>query len=53
MGNVCEAPGFNCRSVDSDPTVQSQIVAEQAKINNSMSSFKVYPIISVGFGYTF
>jgi hypothetical protein len=52
-GNVCDSPGVNCRSVASDPTVQSQIVSEQNKLNSSMSFFKVYPIISVGVGYKF
>jgi hypothetical protein len=52
-GNVCDSPGVNCRSVASDPTVQSNVVAEQTKVNNSMSFFKAYPIISVGFGYSF
>jgi hypothetical protein len=52
-GNVCDAPGVNCRSIASDSTVQSNIVSEQAKINNSMSFFKAYPIISVGMGYKF
>ena len=50
-GNVCDAPSSNCRSVASDPTVQSNIVSEQGKINKSMAPFKVYPIISLGFGY--
>ncbi len=52
VGDVCDSPGVNCRSV-ADPIVQSQILAEQTKINNSMSFFKAYPIISVGFGYKF
>ena len=52
-GSVCETPGVNCRSVASDPTVQSNVLSEQNKLNNSMSFFKVYPIISVGFGYKF
>lgn len=52
-GNVCAAPGVNCRSVASDPTVQSQILSEQTKLNNSMSLFKVYPIVSMGIGYKF
>ena len=52
-GNACDAPGVNCRSVLSDATIQSHILSEQTKINNSMSFFKVYPIISVGFGYKF
>jgi hypothetical protein len=52
-GNVCTSPGVNCVNAASDPTVQSNVLAEQNKINNSMSFFKVYPIISVGFGYKF
>jgi hypothetical protein len=50
-GNVCDAPGVNCRSAASDPSVLSNIVSEQGKINKSMAPFKVYPIISLGFGY--
>jgi hypothetical protein len=52
-GNVCDAPGVNCRSIASDSTVQSHIQSEQSKLNNSMSFFNMYPIISVGFGYKF
>jgi hypothetical protein len=52
-GSVCDPTGLNCRLVASDPTVQNQIISEQNKINNSMSFFKVYPIISVGLGYKF
>lgn len=52
-GSLCETPGTNCRSVASDAAVHSQIVSEQNKVNDSMSFFKVYPIISVGFGYKF
>ena len=53
-GNVCvDAPGVNCVNAATDPTVQSNIIAEQNKVNNSMSFFKVYPIISIGVGYKF
>jgi hypothetical protein len=51
-GNVCSVPGSLCVST-SNSTVQSNLVAEQTKINKSLSAFKVYPIISVGFGYKF
>ena len=51
-GNICDSPGTNCRSV-ADPTVQQNVVAEQNKINNDIRAFKVYPIISLGFGYKF
>ena len=52
-GNVCTSPTANCRSVASDPMVQSQIPLEETKINNSLSLFKVYPIISIGVGWKF
>jgi hypothetical protein len=52
-GNVCESPGVNCRPAATDTGVQANIQSEQTKINNSMSFFKAYPIISVGFGYGF
>ena len=56
-GNVCDAPAGtakpNCRPVATDSGVQANILSEQNKINNSMSFFKVYPIISVGIGYKF
>jgi len=52
-GNVCDQSGTICRSIASDPTVQANVQSEQNKVNNSMSFFKVYPIISVGLGYKF
>lgn len=52
-GNICDSTGVNCRNVAGDPTVQAHIVAEQNKVNNSMSFFKAYPIISFGIGYKF
>jgi hypothetical protein len=53
QGSVCTSPGINCRPIPNDPTVQSNIVSEERKLNNSMSVFKVYPYISVGFGVKF
>ena len=57
-GQVCDQPSTsglpqNCRTVSSDPTVQSNVLSEQTKLNNSMKPFKFYPIISFGFGYKF
>jgi len=51
-GSVCTSPGLNCTSTASS-SVQTNVVAEQGRINKSMSPFKAYPIISVGFGYKF
>jgi hypothetical protein len=52
-GNVCTSPGANCSPAATNPTVQTQVIAEQNKINNSVSFFQAYPIISLGFGYKF
>jgi hypothetical protein len=53
QGSVCTSPGVNCRTIPSDAAVQSNIVSEEHKINNSMSVFKAYPYLSVGFGIKF
>jgi hypothetical protein len=53
-GEVCpNQVGTNCVPAATDPTVHKNILAEQNKLNNDMSFFKEYPIISVGFGYKF
>lgn len=51
-GSACDPTLLVCHSV-TDPTIQSNVIAEQNKVNNSMSFFKAYPIISVGIGYKF
>ena len=51
-GNVCDSQGLNCQSASSS-SVQKDVIAEQNKLNNDIKAFKVYPIISVGFGYKF
>ena len=51
-GNACPN-GINCVNAATDPTVQANILAEQNKINNKLSPFKYYPVISFGFGYRF
>jgi hypothetical protein len=52
-GSACDSTGLFCRSIGSDPTIQSNIVAEQAKLNKSASPYKFYPILSFGVGYRF
>lgn len=52
-GNACDSTGLNCVNAATDPTVQSNVVAEQTKVNNKLSPFKYYPVISFGFGYRF
>ncbi len=52
-GSVCNTDGTNCRAISSDPTVQSNIQAQQNKFSSDVSVLKVYPIISIGVGYKF
>lgn len=52
-GNACDPSGLNCVNAATSPTVQTNIVAEQNKVNNKLSPFKYYPVISFGFGYRF
>lgn len=52
-GNACDSTGLNCVNAATDTTVQQNVVAEQTKINNKLSPFKYYPVISFGFGYRF
>jgi hypothetical protein len=53
-GSTCAAGGtVACVPIATNPTVQSSIQSEQTKINNSLSFFKYYPILSMGVGYKF
>ena len=52
-GSACDSTGLFCRSISSDPTIQSNIVAQQAKLNKSASPYKFYPVLSFGVGYKF
>jgi hypothetical protein len=52
-GSACAPNGANCRDAASDPSVQSSLNSEVAKLNRDAEPYKVYPIISVGFGYRF
>ena len=52
-GTACDSSGLFCRSIATDPTIQSNIAAEQTKLNKSASPYKFYPVLSFGFGYRF
>jgi hypothetical protein len=52
-GTVCDSTGLFCRTISSDPTIQSNIAAEKAKLNKSASPYKFYPVLSFGVGYKF
>jgi len=40
-------------NVATDPKVQASVQSQQRKINNDLSPYKYYPVISLGFGYRF
>ncbi len=42
-----------CLDVATDPTVHSNVIAEQASVNDKVKFFKIYPVISIGFGWAF
>jgi hypothetical protein len=52
-GSACDPTGINCRSISSDPTIQANIISEQAKLNKSASPYKFYPVLSFGVGFKF
>jgi hypothetical protein len=52
-GNVCEVGTTRCGAISSDPTAQSNIQAEESKLNKDLNPLRYYPVISVGFAYRF
>src|SRR5712664_4961983 len=52
-GSACDSTGLFCRSISSDPTIQANVVSEQAKLNKSTSPYKFYPVLSFGVGFKF
>jgi hypothetical protein len=48
-GTACATgPSTGCVNAATDPTVQSNVLAEQNKINNDLEPLKYYPMFSVG-----
>lgn len=52
-GSTCSSQGSLCQNVGSNADIQSHIISEQNKINDSLKIFKYYPVVSLGFGYKF
>jgi hypothetical protein len=52
-GSACDSAAVICLPVVSFPGFQSNLQAERDKLNNDMSAFKFYPVISAGFGFNF
>jgi hypothetical protein len=52
-GTVCDTTGVNCRTIASDPTVQSNVTAQQNKLATDAQPARFYPILSVGLAFAF
>jgi hypothetical protein len=52
-GTVCSPSGAGCVNAATDPTVQSNVQAQQDKLNHNLRWAKYYPIVSLGLGYRF
>jgi hypothetical protein len=52
QGTAC-ASGGGCVNAATDPTVQSNVQSEVAKVNHDVSFIKIYPLASVGFAVNF
>jgi hypothetical protein len=54
-GNACTQVAGSpvCGNVASLPIAQTDVAAEQAKLNHDVSPFKFYPVIAFSFGYKF
>ena len=50
-GSACSTAG--CGSVQTDPTIKANVLAEQNKLNDDISPLRFYPIASIGIGYRF
>jgi hypothetical protein len=55
-GWACAPPnssGSACVNAATDPNVQANIAAQQAKISRDVRAFKFYPVVSTGFYFRF
>lgn len=52
-GTACTNPVAICVNAATDPTVQSNVQSEVAKVNHDVSVVKIYPLASFGFAVNF
>lgn len=53
QGAACASPGAVCVNAATDPTVQSNVQSEVAKVNHDIAFIKIYPLASIGFAVNF
>jgi len=52
-GGACAQPNAGCVDAATNSVIQGNVQSEQNKINNSLTPFKYYPVVSLTFGYKF
>lgn len=52
-GSACLPNGTNCRNVETEPALQTEVRNEEADLNHSLEKLKMIPVLSFGFGYRF
>ena len=52
-GGACDPIYGVCVDAATDPMFQTEVEAEQTKINNTLTAFRWYPVLSLTFGYRF
>ncbi len=55
QGSACDGGAVACPvgtiNLATDPTVQTNIQAEEHKLDHELHSFKIFPVLALGFGY--
>jgi hypothetical protein len=53
-GSACLAgPASGCASTATDSNLQASLLSEQTKLNNELTPYRFYPVVSLGFSYKF
>jgi hypothetical protein len=55
-GSACTPPnssGPTCQNAATNSSIQANVQSQQASINHDTSFFRIWPVLTVGFGYSF
>ena len=52
-GQACDSTGVYCVDAATDPTVRSNVAAQQKIIDDDLKLARFYPIVSIGFSFKF
>jgi hypothetical protein len=52
-GTACAFNGLNCRNMSTDATIQNNIKADEADLNNDLRKIRFYPVLSLGVAIRF